>query len=315
MKLYSVRQNFFNKKEYLKYTDNYHLLHYHKNYLPNDISQHVLKLVEQDFKSFFGLLKKKQSNNYDSKIKIPKYKEKKGFDTLTIPKNHIRPLGIDKIYLSLPKNLKRYLDNKFLEFKLPKGITYDNLKMIKIKPIIIDNKMISYTINWNYQIDIKNTMKSNDNLLSIDLGIDNIVSMVNSFNGESILFNGLELKSLNRYFNKKISKFQSELKQSQDKNHSIKINNLYEKRNNLINEYLHSISNKIVDYCLNNNISKIIIGNNKEWKQNINIGKTNNQNFVSIPHSKLINYININLNYMELKLFYKKNLLHLNVIV
>ena len=32
---------------------------------------------------------------------------------------------------------------------------------------------------------------------------------------------------------------------------------------------------------------ELVIGNNKNWKQNINIGKRNNQNFVSVPHSKL----------------------------
>ena len=44
-------------------------------------------------------------------------------------------------------------------------------------------------------------------------------------------------------------------------------------------------------YAFKNQINTIIIGNNKEWKQNINIGKRNNQNFVSIPFNNLINQI------------------------
>src|SRR3970282_142248 len=38
-------------------------------------------------------------------------------------------------------------------------------------------------------------------------------------------------------------------------------------------------------------VTKIVIGNNKNWKQEINIGKRTNQNFVSIPYSNLIKTI------------------------
>ncbi|MGD1716863.1 IS200/IS605 family accessory protein TnpB-related protein [Dapis sp. BLCC M172] len=32
----------------------------------------------------------------------------------------------------------------------------------------------------------------------------------------------------------------------------------------------------------------LIIGHNEDWKQKINLGKRNNQNFVSVPYNKLI---------------------------
>lgn len=43
--------------------------------------------------------------------------------------------------------------------------------------------------------------------------------------------------------------------------------------------------------CLENDIGQIIIGKNIDWKQSVNIGKRNNQQFVSIPHNKLIEQI------------------------
>ena len=54
---------------------------------------------------------------------------------------------------------------------------------------------------------------------------------------------------------------------------------------------MHKLAKKIVLWCADKNVSKIIIGKNKGWKQEVNIGKTNNQNFVQIPHTLLINYI------------------------
>ena len=76
-----------------------------------------------------------------------------------------------------------------------------------------------------------------------------------------------------------------------DKGSSNRIDKLTHKRNMKINDYLHKTSRFIIDYCIEHHISKIIIGDNKHWKQEINIGKRNNQNFVSIPHQKLIEQI------------------------
>ena len=46
-----------------------------------------------------------------------------------------------------------------------------------------------------------------------------------------------------------------------------------------------------VDYCIKNNIGILVIGYNKGWKQNSNMGKSNNQNFVSVPFLKLVKQI------------------------
>ena len=61
------------------------------------------------------------------------------------------------------------------------------------------------------------------------------------------------------------------------------------KRNNKVNDYVHKSTKHIINYCLTNNIGKLIIGNNKNWKQNSNLGKRNNQNFVNIPFASIIN--------------------------
>ncbi|WP_293166347.1 IS200/IS605 family accessory protein TnpB-related protein [Okeania sp. SIO2C9] len=44
----------------------------------------------------------------------------------------------------------------------------------------------------------------------------------------------------------------------------------------------------IIDTLINKKIGTLIIGHNEEWKQKINLGKINNQNFVSVPYNKLI---------------------------
>ncbi len=44
----------------------------------------------------------------------------------------------------------------------------------------------------------------------------------------------------------------------------------------------------IIDTLINEKIATLIIGHNTDWKQKINLGKMNNQNFVSVPYNKLI---------------------------
>jgi putative transposase len=100
-----------------------------------------------------------------------------------------------------------------------------------------------------------------------------------------IIINGKPLKSINQFYNKRKAQFQSKLKNNKT---SKKINKLSNKRNNKINDYLHKSSRFLVNQLVSKNISKLIIGYNKQWKQDINIGKRNNQNFVNIPFYKFI---------------------------
>ena len=51
---------------------------------------------------------------------------------------------------------------------------------------------------------------------------------------------------------------------------------------------MHKISYSIVEYMKTNNLNTLCVGKNNGWKDNINIGKINNQNFVSVPYNMLI---------------------------
>lgn len=139
-----------------------------------------------------------------------------------------------------------------------------------------------------------------DNFLSIDLGLNNLCACVSNV-VESFIINGKIAKSVNQWYNKKKAKLMSFVG---NKGTSNKIKRITLLRNCWIEDKLHKISRYIVNFCRSNNIGTIIIGLNKGWKNKINIGKRNNQHFVSIPHSKLIN-----------KIVYKAKLLGINVII
>ena len=50
---------------------------------------------------------------------------------------------------------------------------------------------------------------------------------------------------------------------------------------------MHKISCRIIEWCIAHRVGVLVIGTNRFWKQNADMGKRNNQNFVSIPHAEL----------------------------
>lgn len=64
---------------------------------------------------------------------------------------------------------------------------------------------------------------------------------------------------------------------------SNRIKRLTYKRNNKVNDYLHKSSRILVNHLVSNNVSTLVIGKNTSMKQDINLGKKTNQNFVQLP--------------------------------
>lgn len=84
--LYSVRQYYFNNNAYLPYVKNYHECKDNENYklLLSDTSQQILRIVDRNFKSFFGLLRLKSQGKYTEKVRIPHYKKQDELMNITI---------------------------------------------------------------------------------------------------------------------------------------------------------------------------------------------------------------------------------------
>lgn len=72
---------------------------------------------------------------------------------------------------------------------------------------------------------------------------------------------------------------------------SKKVQRLTQKRNNKIKDSLHKISKCIQNYCVDLNVSRLIVGYNKQWKTNISLGKKTNQKFVQVPYNTFLNML------------------------
>ncbi len=267
--LYIIRQHYFNTKQYLNKFEliNQFTKNNQKDYiaLPRKVSQQIIYQVDQNFKSFFNSLK---SNKINHKISLPKYLDKNGRFEVIYTNQAIsnKLLNENKLQLS---GLK--------EFILP-------IKHTNIKQSRLIHKGNHIVIEILYEVREKEYV-NNNRYCSIDMGLNNLCT-IGSNVIKPIIINGKPLKSINQYYNKKLAQLKSHQKNKQFNKQ--KIQKLNFKRNNKINDYLHKSSRYIVNYLVSNNITNLVIGLNKGWKQEANIGKVNNQNFIQIPHTKLI---------------------------
>ncbi len=121
------------------------------------------------------------------------------------------------------------------------------------------------------------------------MGINNLLTTANNIGLSPLIVKGKVVKSINQWYNKVRGLNRSYVAPSHPETKLMVIQS--KKRNNRIKDYFHKTSRKLIDYCINHDIGKIIIGYNEKWKQKSNIGKKNNQSFVSIPHYQLIKMI------------------------
>lgn len=272
--LYAVRQHYFETKKFLNYNQLQKLFQNSNNSdylaLPRKVSQHVLLQVHRTFISFFEALKvfKKDPSKFQGVPKLPKYKDKSKGRNLLIYTSQ----AISKKFIH--KNLINFSQTNIFVSSKQKSIS-----QIRIVP-----QDGNYSIEVVYKVDeIK--LKKNKNYAAIDLGVNNLAAVVFNNGHQPLLINGRPLKSMNQFYNKEKGRLQSILEVGKI---SKRIKRLNLKRKNKINDYLHKCSKYIVNQLVSKNISILVVGYNKEWKQETNIGKVNNQNFVQIPFLRFV---------------------------
>ena len=271
--LFEFRQSFFNKElDTLTWQDINKIFNQsnQSDYreLPAKVSSAILKKLGNNISSFWSLVKK---SDYKKKVRLPKYLHKTDGRFI---------VEFNKQTFSN----KRDEDNNLiicksnLNLKIPTHI--ENPQQVRIIP-----KTGCYVIEVVYEIQ-ENQTKQNQKVASIDLGLNNLATVVTNDGDNPILISGKKIKSINQYYNKTTSKQKSLLPNNIFNSKSL--DRLWLKRNNKISYEIHKVTKFLANYFDERDVSKVIIGNNNEWKNEINLGRRNNQNFVNIPYTKFI---------------------------
>ncbi|WP_320415742.1 RNA-guided endonuclease InsQ/TnpB family protein [Oxynema aestuarii] len=272
---YLIRQNFIYGHGYLNYNRMDKLMQKTEQYraLPAKVSQQVLRGLDKNWQSFFAANQAYKVNKEKFLVnpKIPKYKNsQKGRQLLVYVKQALSKVALKKGKIKCSKT----------QIELETSVA-EKVVEVRIVP-----RCDCYIIEVIYE-EVEPTLKSNEWVASVDLGVDVLMAVTsNQPDFVPLLINGRPLKSLNQFYNKRKAFLQSQLKGNRPT--SKRIQRLTRCRNQKVENYLHRASRYLVNLLVNRNITTLVIGKNEGWKQNAKMGKVNNQNFVGIPFNRLI---------------------------
>jgi putative transposase len=292
--LYECRQYFFVERKRLTYESNYHLCKSNENYrlLNTDIAQQTMKVVDRSMRSFLGLLKAISIGRCDQRPKLPNYLPKEGYFPLIIPRIRLKDGMFD---VPMSREFKKEYGE--VKIQLPERLKDKNIKEVRIHP---KYSARWFEIEYIYEDEKIKTSVNPDKAISIDLGVDNLCACIDT-DGHQFLIDGKRLKSINQWYNKRNAQLQSAKDKQGIKSFTawnmvgkpdrFRLTNkqarLYQWRSNCVRDYLNKSVRTIINHCLATSIGKIVVGYNPGIKQEINIGKSNNQNFVQIPFWQL----------------------------
>jgi putative transposase len=278
---YNVRQAFFHggKQQVPSYESLYHIMKGSEQYkaLPAKISQQVLKLVAQNWTGFFAASIEygNEPSKFTGRPKPPKCLDSSGRFCLVFTEQATskKQLGFGLIKLS------------DIDYCFETSIILGNVNKYCQSRIV--PKLDHYVLEIIYEI-ADTPIKDGDSIAAIDFGVNNLMAITSNVPGfEPVLINGRPLKSINQFYNSKRASIQSRSNLRTSK----RLKKFTTTRNHIVKDYLHRASTFVINLLADLGVSKLVVGKNKGWKNGINIGIVNNQNFVQIPHAQLIDIL------------------------
>ena len=257
--------------------------------LPAKVAKQTQMLVQQNFSSFFALLKKAKKGEYDKPVRLPRYLDKDGYQVIVYEKGALSFKEAGFIKLSQTS------------IKIKTSIPREQITNVRIVP-----KGNHFIIEVLYDVE-KPIVDENDfsRVAFIDPGMNNLMTVTSNV-FSPILYNGRPAKAINQLYNKNRAKIQSRLpfrkpavdapsykqvnavlKPYQTKTSKL-LQGITKNRNYRIHDLFHKITTHLVNHLVENDVKVLIFGHNVGQKQDINLGSKTNQNFVFLPFMKLI---------------------------
>ena len=272
--LYEIRQSFIHEGKYLNYNEVQRRMQSHEAYkaLPAKVSQQILMVLDRNWKSFFEALDayNEDPSKFLGRPKLPKYKHKtEGRNILVYTIQALSKRGL-KRGLIQPSMLAIEVQTKQKDV--------DQVRIVPRKGF--------YVVEVVYRKEVKQADVNPAYYAGIDIGMNNLVALTSNKPAfQAVVVNGRPVKSINQFYNKRKADLQKQLAHTGTTKRMERMTNT---RNRRIDHYMHTASKRIIDLLVKEGIGTLVIGKNDAWKQEANMGKRTNQNFVQIPHARFI---------------------------
>ena len=271
---YAIRQELIENGNYLNYYDMNKEFKTHENYklCMSQPANCTLRLLHKNWKSYFAAIKdwKKHPEKYLGMPKLPNYLPKDGrFNWMISNNSCVYDYENGEVYFRL---------------NILKGYHWKSRCLGRLIQVRFVPKGSYYVMEICYEIEIPDCLSEGNRIVSIDIGVDNLVTMSNNVSESPLIINGKPLKSINQQYNKEKARIQSELMKRNGQHWSKKLEDMSYKRHQRIKNYMHNASALVIKWCIEHNIDTLVVGKNDTWKQE----KKHMQNFTSIPYEMLL---------------------------
>ncbi|QQZ61025.1 transposase [Paenibacillus sonchi] len=268
--------------------------------LPTQSSQSIMKVVFQNWNGFFASMKdyRKHPEKYTGKPNIPGYARSPVKEVVFSNQDCVIK---ERKFLKLPKTRLQLNIGKL-------GRAHGQLKQVRVVPshghyvveLIFACPMEEKEAAQENVLDVKPSdllvdVNRSDYLMAIDLGVDNLATIVTTTGSKPMIVKGKIVKAINQYYNKMKAHYTGILRQGKEPREGLhtskRMERLHRKRYLRIKDLFHKASHRLVRLAVEKRIGTIVIGHNDRWKQSSAIGRRNNQSFCHIPHQMLIRMI------------------------
>ncbi|MFL5692250.1 MAG: RNA-guided endonuclease InsQ/TnpB family protein [Ktedonobacteraceae bacterium] len=275
---YQIRQAYIHEGTYLPYAEIFHRVKHLECYqaLPRKVSNSILIVIDKNWRSFKAALKAWDGHpeKFTGRPRLPGYKHKEKGRNILI---------YDMQALS-KKALKRgMIAPSGLAIEIATHQTRQSIDQVRMVP-----RLDGYMVEVVYRKEEKQAEVDPSLIAALDLGVNTLAALTSTKQGfQPLLVNGRPLKSLNQHYNKQRAHQQSHLARAK-RFTSRQLDRITTKRNRRVNAYLHTASRRIIDHLVTEGIGSVVVGKNPLWKQEVEMGRKNNQEFVQIPHARFI---------------------------
>jgi len=279
--IYYSRQLYFkigripNRAELHKVLETEHQnLHYRAFY--SDTAQQILTGVAEYFTSFLALLKGIKNGTVTQRPKLPGYRQN-GMALVTFTERSVKVKN-GRLRFPLGSKVKAWFGLDAFFLPMPSNLDVKAIREYRILP-----RNGCFYLELIYKTEKIQSNVDTAKCLSVDHGIDNWLTCISNA-GTSFIIDGKHIKSLNQGSNKRVA-FLMEGKANGY--WSKRLTGLTERHNRQMRDAVNKAARKVIQHCLDNQISTVVFGWNKGQKNSANMGKKTNQKFVQIPTGRL----------------------------
>lgn len=224
----------------------------------SQVAQQSLTTVAESFKSYIGLLKAVKEGTVAQRPKLPNYR-KPGLNLVTFPGVAVK-LKPEGLRFPLGRQVKAWFGLDAFYLPMPSNLDFKAIREYRILP-----RNGAFYLELIYRVEAVQVDVDASNALGIDPGLNNWLTCVSNV-GTSFIVDGLHLKSLNQWYNKRVST----LKENQPQRFwSKQLAGITEKRNRQVRDAVNKAARIVLNQCIENRIGTVVFGWNKGDRKSV----------------------------------------------